>query len=365
MKITVPRDTILGPLSKAVGLAGGRSTMPVLANVLVELGPESRFTATNLETTVIAKLNFSVEETRTILLPANKFHEILRLLDPADVNYDLNDGTLVITQGSSEFIIVLAGDVEDFPNVRINESLVASVKMKSSDFLKAINKVAYAVSHDETRHILTGAYIEGKDGMITTVGTDGFRMAVNSMTIKGDVTPFPGQIIPKKALGTVMNIVSSAPDVTVNIHQKNISVVTESFTVNTTKIEGDFPDYTNVIPQTNGCSAFINTQAFLKALKKVSTIATKGDVLTVAFCKDKLHLNLESDIGIAKESIEAQVVGIDEEISSFFNLRYLSDALSNIDEETVTVYIPHTYGAYLFVPGGNDSYKNVVMPVKI
>jgi DNA polymerase-3 subunit beta len=194
------------------------------------------------------------------------------------------------------------------------------------------------------------------------VGTDGFRMAFYQKQIEG-MKSFKGITIPKRSLSEMERIIDEGEKVIMTIEEKHVQINTKNIVVVSRVIEGNFPDYENVMPQTNDNVIRLEKDSFIRGLKKVSSIIGRSEPIKMSFTKGKLEIEAESDIGRAKEVIDIDYSG--ENTTMNFNVRFVMDVVSHIEGNTVIMSVPTTYGAVLFKEENNDFYKNIVMPIRI
>jgi len=194
------------------------------------------------------------------------------------------------------------------------------------------------------------------------VGTDGFRMAFFEKTIEG-MKSFKGITIPKRSLSEMERIIDDGEKVTMTLEEKHVQISTKNIVVVSRVIEGSFPDYENVIPQTNENVVRLDKESFIKGLKKVSSIIGRSEPIKMNLSKGKLEMEAESDIGRAKEILDIDYTG--ENITMNFNVRFVMDVVSHIEGNIVIMSAPTTYGAVLFKEESNEYYKNIVMPIRV
>lgn len=361
MNIIIDKNLLLTPLSKLVNITERRSIMPILSNILINFSEQNvTIYSTDLEISAISRVDYaSSAETRAVV-HGRKFMEILKEMDQGEINLDFTDSTLTIKQKQSEFVLSLH-DPEEFPEVK-EISGAEEFSMLGSDFIEILEKVNFAVSSDETRYVLTGMYMAGSAGRVSVVGTDGFRMALCQKEIPG-LNDFRGVIVPKRSILEVGRVVSENDVVKFMIGEKHIQFSTPSITVISRLIEGNFPDYENVIPKTNANVAKIEKSKFIKGLRKVSTIISKSEPIKVTYGDQTMEIETESEIGRAKEIVDVSYEG--EILSMNFNIRFVMDVVSHIEGEWILVKAPSTYGAVLFVGEDEENYKNIVMPIRV
>jgi DNA polymerase-3 subunit beta len=198
---------------------------------------------------------------------------------------------------------------------------------------------------------------------MVVVGTDGFRMALYQKDIK-DIKAFQGITIPKRSVGEIEKVIGEEDEVKITIDDKHIQFSTDKIKLISRIIEGNFPDYENVLPTGNTNVVTMARGEFLKGLKRVSSIIGRAEPIKITLSPDKnMLIEAESDIGKAKESIDIGYEG--EETSMNFNVKFLLDVVTHIFGETLTISAPKTYGAVLFKGEDGEEYKNIVMPIRI
>ncbi|HEY3275170.1 MAG TPA: DNA polymerase III subunit beta [Syntrophorhabdaceae bacterium] len=362
MNINIDKSLISAPISKLVGITEKRSLMPILSNVLIAFGREGTIIySTDLELSAISRVDFKTEEDRKIVVHGRKFLDILKEMESGEVNLQIKENTLTIKQKQTEIVLSLQ-DPEEFPEVKeiegyeeffINGRLLQDIT----------DRVSFAISNDETRYVLTGMHLKGMEGKVVVVGTDGFRMALYQKEIE-NIKGFKGITIPKRSVTEIERIIGDDEKVKLSIDEKHIQFSTEKVTVVSRIIEGNFPDYDNVIPQQSENVAGLDKEHFLRGLRRVSAIMGRSEPVKINLSPGQMEIEAESDIGHAKEALQISYEG--ETISMNFNVRFLLDIVSHIDGERMVVKVPPTYGAVLFEEeGSTEYYKNIVMPIRV
>ena len=196
MNIIIEKALLLTPLTKLVNITERRSIMPILSNILITFSREKiDVYSTDLELSAISHVAHEGDIEKRIVVHGRKFLEILREMDPDAIDLDIGDNTMTMRQKQAEFVLSLQ-DPEEFPEVReITGS--EEFSLSGATFLEMLDKVGFAISSDETRYVLTGMYIVGSEGLISVVGTDGFRMALYQQEVEG-VKGFPGYYYPEE-----------------------------------------------------------------------------------------------------------------------------------------------------------------------
>jgi len=360
MNLIVDKNLLLAPISKLVNITEKRSLMPVLSNILIDFGERTMIYSTDLEVSAIAHIdNLKIDGEKQVLIHGRKFVEIMREMDSGDVEFKIEDNSLRIKQKQTEIVLSLQ-DPEEFPEVKEISGYEEFV-LEGRTLLEMIEKVSFAVSVDETRFILTGMYLKGLEDRIVVVGTDGFRMAQYQKEVKG-LKGFKGITIPKRSILEVVRVVGDEDKVAVNIDEKHVQFSTEGVKVVSRIIEGNFPDYENVIP-VNSNVATVQKDLLLKGLKKVSTIIGRSEPVKMILSQGQMELEAVSDIGHAKEILGVEYTG--ENVGLNFNVKFILDVVSHIEEEEIIIKVPSSYGAVLFEGKDSEYYKNIVMPIRV
>lgn len=361
MRIIIDKNTLLLPISKVVSITEKRSLMPILSNILIDFHKDSTtIYSTDLEVTVITQVECSVEIERKVVIHGKKFLEILRELDPGDIELVFNESLMTIKQKKTEIVLSLQ-DPEEFPETKEIEKKEIFF-LKGNQLIEMIDRVSFAVSSDETRYILTGMHIKGIEGGMVVVGTDGFRMALYQKKVD-KMVGFQGITIPKRSVSEIEKIISEEDDVEITIDDKHVQFNTGKIKLISRIIEGSFPDYENVLPTGNINMATLQRDEFLKGLKKVSSIIGRSEPIKISLSKGNMFIEAESDIGKSKEVLD--ILYDNDEISMNFNVRFLLDLVNHITGSTLLLAAPKSYGAVLFTGEDAEEYKNIIMPIRI
>jgi DNA polymerase-3 subunit beta len=361
MNIVIDKNIFLAPITKLANITEKRSLMPILSNLLIQFGTkETKIYSTDLEISAIGSLGYKVEQERKMILHGRRLQEILREMDSGEIELEITENSLIIRQKQSEFVLSLQ-DPEEFPEVKEitgNQEFLVSGKI----LLEMINKVDFAVSVDETRYVLTGMYMRGSGGKMVVVGTDGFRMSLCQREVEG-LRDFKGIIIPKRSISEVERVIEETDDVRIVIDEKHVQFSTNMVTLISRTIEGNFPDYENVIPDNNTNIIKVEKESFFKGLKKVSAIIGRSEPVKLSFFNNKMEIEAESDVGRAKENIDIEYEG--DEMSMNFNVRFVLDVVSHMEGEKIIIKTPQTYGAVLFEGKDGTNHRNIIMPIRI
>jgi DNA polymerase-3 subunit beta len=370
MKFSLPQTILAAAVDRVLNVVPQKTTMPVLGHLLLEAsGGQLKMTATDLDLTISTSLGAEVDRDGSVTLPAKRFSEIVRQLDPeSTVTVDVSKANALITAGRANFRILGMG-AEEFPPVP-SLGFKKGINAPAETLKRAIQRTVFCVSRDETRRALTGVLWEVTGSSMAMVGTDGHRLARISLPVDLDVSSRTEVIVPTKALNQVLRLVGEVEDdgVAVKLAEDHAIFRFGKTTLFTRLIEGPFPKYQDVIPKDNDKKVITKRDAFVDALRRVSLLS---DNLThqvrVSVKPDQVTLSARTqDIGEAQEEIEAQYGG--EEIELGYNANYLAEILRNMETEEVIVSLSTPLAAGLVEPleqGEDENYLCLLMPLRL
>jgi DNA polymerase-3 subunit beta len=370
MKIRTPQTTLVAAVDRILNVVPQKTTMPVLGHLLLEAsGSQLKLTATDLDLTISTSIDAEVDKEGTVTLPAKRFSEIVRQLDPnADVELDVHKANALITAGRANFRILGMG-AEEFPKIP-SLGFKKGMTIPAETLKKAIQKTVFCVSKDETRRALTGVLWEVAGDSMAMVGTDGHRLARISVPVELAVDSKRGVIVPTKALNQILRLVPDAEEdgVQVKLADDHVVFRFDKTALFTRLIEGPFPKYQDVIPKENDKKVVVKREIFVDALRRVSLLA---DNLThqvrVSVKRDLIVLSARTqDIGEASEEIEAQYGG--DEMDMGYNAQYLAEIMRNVDTDDALMSLSTPLNAGLVEPleqGKDENYLCLIMPLRL
>jgi len=368
MELTIKREDIYTALLKTQSMVEKRSTMPILSNVLLEAKSNSlRIKATDLEIGVDTVYSANIKKEGSLTVPGKKLFEMVKEMETAELMLSKKESNhLEVRSGKAVFNIV-GLPAEEFPSfASYDDRLFFSLSAKVIS--RMIEKTIYAVSTDEIRYTLNGIFIEKKEDQLRMVATDGHRLSLMNFkdpSLK-DVEMGKGVIIPRKGAGELKRLIeSSGEELMVNITDNNGVFKVGNTLLAIRMIEGDFPDYKQVIPAKGEREVTVNRELFLKALRRVAVLSSeKSRGVKVSLTKKQLDVfTANPEIGEASETIDAEFSG--EDIVIGFNARYLIETLNSIDDETVKIEINDEFGPVKIGGMDNGEHISIVMPMRL
>jgi DNA polymerase III subunit beta len=375
MKVRIGRDELLTGLQRVQGVVEKRNTMPILSNVLLEARQEgAEIVATDLEIGMRGLYKAAVLETGGVTISARKLFEIIKELPSGDIELTTGENNwTTIQMGKSQFKIVglPSADYPALPAIE-REGLTP---LSGDGLLELIRKTLFAAGDNDARYILNGLLVTlintEKKTTLRLVGTDGHRLAVaeHEMSQSGGkgVPQEIKAIIPKKAAHEMRRLLEEGGDGEPLIgFAKNLMIFRKSGLLLTSRLmEGNYPNYQQVIPKEGGKKISVNRIELESALRRVSVLSKdKASAVKVSFAPGKITLFSSSpDYGEATEELPARYEG--EALSSGFNARYLLDVFSVMDGESVSLQIETPLSPCLIQESESPGFKCVVMPIKI
>jgi len=357
MKLTTERNTLHTALSKAVSIVERRNTIPILANVLIT-AQDGQFSikATDLDIEVNTTASGTVDESGATTVSGGLLADIVAKI-PAKhlITLEAKPGRLVITAGKSVFDLATM-EVADFPVMASNE-YDHEFTAPGSDVKKLVDQPKFAMSADESRYYLQGIYLHHADGVTKAVATDGHRLALASYA--GHTDQFPGVIIPAKTVAQLSKLIDIS-DVTVSISVTKIKFDLGATVIVSKVIDGVFPDYTRIIPKSNGSIMTVDAKELIDGINLVATVAddrVRGVKLSLG--GEVVGLAVKSNGGEATDEVAVSYVGKTMDIG--FNSKYLVEALGTGDH---TIEFGGEQDPCIIRPVGSD-FMAICMPMRV
>jgi DNA polymerase-3 subunit beta len=340
VKFVAERKELLKALVQANSVVERSTTIPVLANVLLDVsGTGMEITATDLDCQIKLKLPVQVVTTGKTTVNAAMFLDIVRkLADGSEIGCEMVETQFVVKSGRARMKL-LCLPAEDFPDFAVGK-IDQKFKIEAADLCRLIRKAGMAVSNDESRYYLNGVFMHTSASGLTCVGTDGHRLSKAWMAAPEGAEKITGVIIPKKTTGLIAKHVDGGGEVLVGVSDSKIALAWGTTVLVSKLIDGSFPDYDRVIPKANNNRLEGSVKAIAAAVDRVTTVSTeKGRALRFSFDPAKSDEALTISVvdpngGAAEDTVrETNYTGAELEIG--FNARYVLDALSSLDAEEV------------------------------
>jgi DNA polymerase-3 subunit beta len=371
MELTINKSELTKALSCIQSIVQKKTTMPILSNALISASKEGlNLSATDLEIALSAKVPAKISKEGSTTVNAKVLYDVVKELPDAEVTLKLGEGErLEVVCGKSRTRIIGAS-AEEFPGLP-GQGLSPKAKMPSKQLSEIISKTIYSVSMDETRFNLNGVNFEIVDGdkakSLRLVATDGHRLAMitrpaGNLNFKGSV------LVPRKGLLEINKLISEYPSDEIAVGVEDGFIVTEAPGVKLSirLIDGEFPDYRQVMPKSKGVKATVNGAELAMALKRVSLMVTdKAKGAKLDFSNGTLRISSYSpELGDASEEISVDYKG--DTLSVGFNARYILDILTAVNESQRFVLELHgELGPGKIYPESDESCLAIVMPMRL
>lgn len=367
LKIAVPE--LAKALQRVQGIIEKKTTMPILANVLLEARAEGqlRVSATNLEIGLTGSYPAQVREAGAITLAGRALYDIVRSLPSETVTIKKTANNYVETTSGRVSYKLVGMAADGFPAMPKFEE-VDFFPIEGRVFREMVDKTLYSVSQDETRYNLTGVYCEPIKAApgLRMVSTDGHRLSVIERAMSKVPAMKRGVIIPRKGVVELRRLLDDVDGGGRLGFVENSAVFEkDGLTLTMQLVEGQFPDYQQVIPSSHNKRVVVDRQRLADALKRTSILAPdKAQGVRLDLAAGVLALSANNpDMGEAREELEVDYAG--DSLRIGFNFRYLADVLQVLEDDKVEIQLTDPLSPAVIVPYGHEGYRAIVMPMRL
>lgn len=375
MKLVIAKGDLQRGLGRLQAIVEKRNSMPILANVLLTASGQGdsgklELAATDLEVGIRGLQQADVSTEGSLTVSARKFYDIVRELSDDTIQLETtNNNYLEIKCGRARFSLAGA-DAEEYPSLP-EFSPENLVRLHAAVLSQMIERTMYSASVDETRYNLNGVYFEviPEEEKIRMVATDGHRLALVDRTVSGsDLSSLAsGVIIPRKGLAELKRLVDEDDSDEVEIGFEGNSGLARrgDVTLVMRLIEGEFPNYRQVIPNEIGRSFTVPSEPFTRALRRVALLsAERSRAIKLDLAEGSLTISSSNpDLGEAQEEIDFDYAG--DPVSIGFNARYLLDALGALSAKEIKLGLRDGNTAAELRPTDDEDSIAVVMPMRL
>lgn len=364
MEVQLDRDSFLKGLQMVQNIVEPRQALPILANVLIQANDDTvRVTATDLEVGATVSIPAKVGSAGAITLSARKLGEIIKELPAAALSMKVQDNAWVSLRcgGAAYKLVGLSPD--DFPSVTPGTPS-AWVSLDSKTLKEMLDQTSFAISHDEGRYALNGILfsIQGKE--IRLVATDGHRLALATRALR-EAMPAATGIVPRKGVLEIARVLGGSEEVEIALVENQFVLRMPNFVMMARLIEGQFPNYDQVVPKAHPRRVTMSRGALTAALRRVSVMSeerTKPVKLVLTPGTLKL-MAYHPELGEAEETVEVGYTG--EELTIGFNSRYLLDALSPLEADQIALELNDAMSPGVLKSFEEEGTLSVIMPMRI
>lgn len=376
MKLACMQEDLKRGLAAVGHAVAGKSTLPVLANVLLATDEgRLKLTATNLEVGINRWISATITRDGAVAVPAKLLTDVVGGLPNDKVTLSLDQKTQTLRVECGRFVSNIKGvDADEFPSLPTVSAQTPLVSLAAEVWQEAIDQVAFAAATDESRPILTGVLVRTRDQHVTLVAADGFRLAMRTIQVSAPVAHAVDCLIPARTLSELARIIGDTDAEVAMVYTPGGSHVlfhTENIEVVSRLIEGRFPDFERIIPQQYLTRMVLDSSELAKAVKLASFFAGSSQNVV------KLKIEPASELAPGRVVISANAAELGDNTSELdgsvtgeggviaLNVRFLADAIAAVHSNQIAFEMQSAQSPAVFKPVGQDGYIHIVMPMSM
>jgi DNA polymerase III subunit beta len=363
VKFRCERDQLAEALAAAGRAATGRTgTLPVLSGVRMVLeGDQLTVTGTDLELTIQLTLTVGGEVDGSTVIPARLASDIVRSLGDPKVELSATADEVTIVAGRSQFSVRPLA-VDDYPRLPAPSS--AAVTLPAAVFGEALRQVVRAASTDEARPILTGVLFAAEGDGLRLVATDSYRLAVRDLVGTSVLGTDQKVLVPSRALQELQRLLGSAEELTLRLGEREATFEIGSARLTTKLIEGEFPNYRQLIPSSYPNKLTVSREALTEAIRRVKILAKDATPVRLTLSNDGLKLTaVTQDVGNAADELDATYDGTEMVVA--FNADYLASGIDAATTDEITLETLDALKPAVVRSLGHDDFLYLLMPVRV
>ncbi len=365
MELSVTQENFTKALSNVGRVASSKTGLPILSNILLRTdGNRLLVAATNLEIASTHLIGAKIITPGSITIPARLVSEFVSSLPKGTVDLKVKGSHLHVTSGTYSSIIngVVADEFPELPT--IDETSTIQYSINTADFKQAVSQTVITSSNDNTRPVLTGVYWHSFEGFLYLAATDGYRLSERRLVeTKSDVAA----IIPTSTLQEVLRtITDDANEIDMLFDETQVRFRVGESEITSRLIDGNYPDYRQLIPATSETTITIKSTDFVRITKIAGLFARdSGGSVTLTADKDKKTLSIHSIASELGENTSSTEAAVSSDGQVTLNSRYLSEALGVVEGDTVEFRFSGKLSPCVLTAKAKDvNYKHIIMPLK-
>jgi DNA polymerase-3 subunit beta len=368
MNLTISKEQLIAGLQAVQNIVSSRTTLPILSNVLLHAeGNRLRLIATDLDVTISSEVEAQVKEEGKTTVPVKRLFGIVRELGSPEIEMEVDEKNVCSIRSGASFFKINGLSIEEFPQIPVFKQ-EKSVTIEQAKVKGMLRKTAFAVSNDETRYVLNGIFFSLRDHKLTLVATDGRRLALSDEEIEVPEKSACDFIVPAKAVNELTRLIQEKGEMNITVSENLAEFLLKDekgsqIVVITKLIEGNYPNYRQVIPAESKERVALVREELLHAMRRAELMTSeKANSVRLAFTSNNLSITANSpDVGEARESIAINYKGKDMAIA--FNPRYMIDPLTALpDDEVFLEFTDELSPGVLKI---NGPFLYVVMPMRL
>jgi DNA polymerase-3 subunit beta len=366
MKVTCPKEELAEKLQIAGRGVSTRTSVQILAGIMLRAaGEQLSISATDMEISLRVSVGAQVEDDGAVVVPGRLLVDIVRLLPAGEVTiaHRAEEGVVEITCGSASYRLHTYA-AEDFPRLpEIDAATAFSVEKEA--FVDTIARVSRSASRDESRPVLTGVLVRFEDGKLVMAATDSYRLSVKETPLQQGPGREVEAIVPARALAELARIAQTGEpgEIQVGVQENQIVFGIDDTWLTARRIDGQFPNYKQLLPETFEAEVTIPREEFLDVVRRTSVMAQRKSPLRLRFEEGELAVSAQTqDVGEARESLPISYSG--EVLEIGFNAEFLRDGLESVTDDSVRIKLISPLRPGL-IHGESDDFLYLIMPIRL
>jgi DNA polymerase-3 subunit beta len=336
----------------------------VLGGVLLRaVGGQVELAATDMELSLRLTVDCDVEGEGAVVAPGRLLVDLVRLLPESEVvlEHKPEQGTLEITCGTAQYKLNTFS-AEDFPKLPEAEA-AQTFTVERAAFLETVARVARAASRDESRPVLTGILVRFEGGKLVMAATDSYRLSVKETELSGGDAADLEAIVPARALTELGRIAQDSEELQVGVQENHVVFGTGDVWLTTRRIDGQFPNYKQLLPETYEHEVKLPREEFLEVVRRTSVMAQRNSPIRLRFADGEVTVSAQTqEVGEAKETLPVPFTGEPLEIG--FNPEFLKDGLESVETDEVALQLISSLRPGL-IRSEEENFAYLIMPIRL
>jgi DNA polymerase-3 subunit beta len=364
MRITCSKAELARALSLVGRAVSTRATVQVLGGVLVRAGDgRVELAATDMELSLRLSVDCQVEGEGAVVAPGRLLIELARLLPESEVVLEHNPdrSVLEVTCGPASYKLNTYS-AEDFPKLPDVEA-AETFTVDRAALLETVSRVARAASRDESRPVLTGILVRFEGGRLVMAATDSYRLSVKETELSGGQSSELEAIVPARALTELGRVAQNSAELQVGVQENHVVFGAGDVWLTTRRIDGQFPNYKQLIPETFEHEVRLPREEFLEVVRRASVMAQRNSPLRLSFAEGEVTVSAQTqEVGEAKETLPVPFSGEPLEIG--FNPEFLRDGLESVEADEVALQLISSLRPGL-IRSPEENFAYLIMPIRL
>jgi DNA polymerase-3 subunit beta len=364
MRITCSKAELARALSLVGRAVSTRATVQVLGGVLVRAGEgQVELAATDMELSLRLSVGCQVEGEGAVVAPGRLLIDLARLLPESEVLLEHNPdrGVLEVTCGPASYKLNTYS-AEDFPKLPDVEA-AETFTVERAALLETVSRVARAASRDESRPVLTGILVRFEGGKLVMAATDSYRLSVKETELSGGESSELEAIVPARALTELGRVAQDSAELQVGVQENHVVFGAGDVWLTTRRIDGQFPNYKQLIPETFEHEVTLPREEFLEVVRRASVMAQRNSPLRLSFAEGEVTVSAQTqEVGEAKETLPVPFAGEPLEIG--FNPDFLRDGLESVEADEVALQLISSLRPGL-IRSPEENFAYLIMPIRL